>query len=512
MVGAPGAQYVGIMSASTGPRRIPGTGGINPPGYGDDAGTGFYSPLGEPILCFFCLMLVYVCVKPIVKSLKSHSMKRLLSLFCLLCLTGPGLFCPLLSGSGLTAPFLSAATRPRTDLFTPLPLHMRQDYDAANPLTFASAFTHSAVTRVVVRYTRLDAVIFGEKPHINLYVDGQNLGSQVAPYALFSDLTFYLDVPYSPSGHTLHVGGTSITRLYDPVDIYLLSITCYVLDSVVDIYYADNPCFAHDTCRHTLSSDESRYYSGWRAHRLFTPGAWETFCLPLPVDCVYTYEDDGSLVHLLPATLSCPDGHYWLRSFRDPCLEGEVATNWLVPESLTLPEPGVGYILMLPDDPWWQDREIIFQGRFAHAGGAIPLSDDYSESPTRALMAPSQFMYVANTTFLAQPVGEGWMPNIPESAGRYFDNHGEPYTLQPMQCHLIGGSATRGIRRVGASNPDTDHLSNPDTPTGLNPSPSMLDPPFLDSETTPRPVKRLVNGRLLIFTPSGTYDLLAYPQ
>lgn len=110
MVGAPGAQYVGFIGASTGPRRIPGTGGINPPGYGDDAGTGFYSPLGEPILCLFCLMLVYVCVKPIVKSLKSHSMKRLLSLFCLLCLTGPGLN-P--SPSMLDPPFLDSETTPR---------------------------------------------------------------------------------------------------------------------------------------------------------------------------------------------------------------------------------------------------------------------------------------------------------------------------------------------------------------------------------------------------------------
>lgn len=240
----------------------------------------------------------------------------------------------------------------------------------------------------------------------------------------------------------------------------------------------------------TLTFQYVCYICPFYALCYFTPGAWEPFCLPLPPDRVYTLEDDGTVSELLPSTYTHPDGHYWLRSFGAPCVEEEVGSNWIIPTDLTLPEAGVGYILMLPDDPWWQGREICFEGHFVHGGGTVPLTDDYSEASVRIVTLPDHFTYVPNTTFINQPVAEGWLPNIPETQGRYFDNHGTTYTLHPMECHLIGGTATTGIARIGVR----------DTPTALSSFPSSSSS-----------FKRLHNGRFEIIHNGRSYDCLGRP-
>lgn len=51
--------YVGQIPRAMAPRRIPGTGGVNPPGYGDTGGTGFDASLGDGL--GVCLVLVFIC-------------------------------------------------------------------------------------------------------------------------------------------------------------------------------------------------------------------------------------------------------------------------------------------------------------------------------------------------------------------------------------------------------------------------------------------------------------------
>lgn len=117
---------------------------------------------------------------------------------------------------------------------------------------------------------------------------------------------------------------------------------------------------------------------------------------------------------------------------------------------------------------------------------------------------PDHFTYVPNTTFLNQPVAEGWLPNIPETQGRYFDNHGTTYTLHSMECHLIGGSATTGLARIGVRNITTDLDESPSSFTSSSPLPGATSSPL-------SPSKFLRNGHIVILRNAHTYDLLGRP-
>lgn len=381
---------------------------------------------------------------------------------------------------------LQAAVVPLDSVFSTTSKTLGADYDSTDTLTFLRGFTHEPLTALALEYARVDLAILW-KPTVILYVDGVPVDEKIAHLTLDGNMAFTLNLPYSEAGHTLVLAGTGISRyILENRTVFIHSVTCYTDNSVADIWYFDNPEFQHDSCRHELSAAQSKFYQRWRAHRIFTPGAWEAFCLPLPPDRVYTCEDNGEEVDLIPSTYATPDGHYWIRSFRDPCPESQVGSNWSVPDALTLPEAGVGYILMLPDDPWWQGREICFEGAFPSGDGTLPLSDDYDESAARAATHPGDFIYLPNTTFCAQTVGEGWLPNVAETQGRYFDNHHDPYTLHPMECHLIGGTATRGLARIGARNVSTD----------------------IDESSFSFSSKFLRNGHIQILRNAHTYDLL----
>lgn len=382
-----------------------------------------------------------------------------------------------------------------------LPCTLEENYDAADPSTYVSCTVHEPITQVQVTYSR--RLVLAYLPRLVLYVDGVEVARQMTEGGTDGHtMTFAVNLPYSAAGHEIRVGGAALERWVN-APVHISGASLYTDDQqVVNLYYFDNPEYDVDSCRNDISATESILYSRWCCHRIFTPGAWETFCMPLPIDRVYTHEDDGSEVALIPSTYACPNGHYWIRSFRGPCEEQQVGTNWQIPDSMQVPEAGVGYILMLPDDPWWQGREICFEGRFRHGGGLADLSDEYDETATRTATNPEMFVYLPNTTFLTQQVGEGWLPNVEETDGRYFDNHHDPYTLHPMECHLIGGTATAGIARIGSR----------EVPTGLNEinATNENNENNENNATNAKPTatKRLLNGHIEIIRNGRTYDVL----
>lgn len=67
-VGAGQPEYVGTTLALGGPRRIPGTGDVNPAGYGDEGGTGFDAPVGSGVGVMLALALMYVFLKNYTKK------------------------------------------------------------------------------------------------------------------------------------------------------------------------------------------------------------------------------------------------------------------------------------------------------------------------------------------------------------------------------------------------------------------------------------------------------------
>lgn len=407
-------------------------------------------------------------------------MKRILFLFC---------------GLLLSQIPLHAATVPVPSSWQDFPVVLWTHYEPNWRTSYAEGVVHEPITEVRVTYfRRLDAIV---PPRIVLYVDGVERGVQVTHDDELNTLVFPVRLPYSEQGHVIRVGASLVGTLvdYTPFSIWGVS-TWRNAEQLADIYYFDNPKYDHDTCRHELPASSYADYAGWRAHRIFTPGAWEPFCLPLTPDRVYTHEEDGTEVDLLPSTYQHPDGHYWIRSFRDPCPESQVGSNWLIPSELSVPEAGVGYILMLPDDLWWIGREICFEGRFSKVDGRSSLTDEYDESMVRMATAPLEFTYLPNTTFVSQQVGEGWLPNVAETMGRYFDNHHDPYTLHPMECHLIGGFATTGIARIGTRNVSTD----------IDDSSSNLPLPGEG-----RGGAFLMNGHIVILRNAHSYDLLGHP-
>lgn len=380
--------------------------------------------------------------------------------------------------------------------FEPLPKTLSENGDYDIPAAIVQGTIYEAVTHITVVYSHYNG--YKNNPRLVLEVDKAVAGKIDVGSGDSLSITFHVNLPANPDGYAIMIYGEQIllgNHKLEPITILGIYLNGDY-SRTLDIYYFANPEYAG--LRQEISALESETYDRWRAHRIFTPGAWEPFCLPLPPDRVYTVEDDGSISELLPGTYTHPDGHYWLRSFGAPCVEEEVGSNWLIPEDLTLPEAGVGYILMLPDDSWWQDREICFEGRFVHGGGEVPLSDDYSETDIRVSTLPGDFTYVPNTSFVCQEVAEGWLPNISETQGRYFDNHGTTYTLHPMECHLIGGSATTGIARIGVRDPSTFTL------------PTALDE-FSPSSSFSFTSKILHNGHVVILRDGRLYDLLGHP-
>lgn len=420
-------------------------------------------------------------------------MKRNLFLIC-------GLFFCLSASSQV--PFI-----PPAPSFEPLPKTLYENGDYDEPTSLVLGTVYEAVTHITVVYAHHDE--HKNHPRLTLEVNKAVAGKIDVGSGDSLSITFHVNIPANPEGYAIMIYGEQIelgNHKLEPITILGIYINGDY-SRTIDIYYFANPEFTG--LRHEISALESETCDRWRAHRIFTPGAWEPFCLPLPADRVYTVENDGTISELLPSTYTHPDGHYWIRSFRDPCVEELVGTNWLIPDSLAVPEAGVGYILMLPDDLWWQGREICFEGRFLHGGGRMALSDDYSESFPRSVTLPSDFTYLANTTFVCQEVAEGWLPNVTETQGRYFDNHGTSYTLHPMECHLIGGSATTGIARIGTRDPSTFPL-----PTALDESlpPSSSTSSSSLSSTSASTSKILYNGHVVILRDGRLYDLLGHSQ
>lgn len=59
-VGAPVPVYTGTIQPI---RKLPGTGGFNPSGYDEYAGTGFPEPVGNGAVVLIALVFVFLCLK-----------------------------------------------------------------------------------------------------------------------------------------------------------------------------------------------------------------------------------------------------------------------------------------------------------------------------------------------------------------------------------------------------------------------------------------------------------------
>lgn len=182
--------------------------------------------------------------------------------------------------------------------------------------------------------------------------------------------------------------------------------------------------------------------------RRFTPGRWETLCLPFDVSRVEIY--DGGFWQLeARTTTSGAGGHYYLRRFTAQAVSAELfADNWTT-TTTTLPEKDVPYIIMFPEGDYYKDKWIRFVGT---AQQTIDMAFAHNEAPD----TEDRFSYYGNNTLVAQAdmslyklSNDGWL----------FE-HATGHTLYPTDCYILAREATmqrvRSISMRAGDNPSTE--------------------------------------------------------
>ena len=169
--------------------------------------------------------------------------------------------------------------------------------------------------------------------------------------------------------------------------------------------------------------------------RKFTPGAWETLCLPFTCSAVRVYDPDDDMEHDLVPQHASENASYWLRTFSNGNAEEreEFQPNWTnVPAGVELPQKDVPYIMMMPpDDNYYADKYVMFYGK-----GYQTIAD---KSPWTKQGAPSTgFYYFGNTTMWPQNLGQAYMISYD---GWWFEKS-SGNTLYPFECYVVADAAT----------------------------------------------------------------------
>jgi hypothetical protein len=163
-------------------------------------------------------------------------------------------------------------------------------------------------------------------------------------------------------------------------------------------------------------------------YRKFTPGAWETLCLPFTCSAVRVYDpDDDKEYDLLPQHNS-ENAEYWLRTF-GPATYTErdgFQPNWQnVPVGVNLPEKDVPYIMQVPSGNYYTDKYVMFYGK-----GYQTIAN---KTPWTKGSSADGFRYFGNTTMWPQDLGQAYMIS---ADGLWFEKSGGN-TLYPFECYVV---------------------------------------------------------------------------
>ena len=164
-------------------------------------------------------------------------------------------------------------------------------------------------------------------------------------------------------------------------------------------------------------------------YRKFTPGAWETLCLPFTCSAVRVYDpDDDKEYDLLPQHNS-ENAEYWLRTF-GPATYTErdgFKPNWQnVPVGVNLPEKDVPYIMQVPDvGGYYNDKYVMFYGK-----GYQTIAN---KTPWTKGSSADGFRYFGNTTMWPQNLGQAYMIS---ADGLWFEKS-SGNTLYPFECYVV---------------------------------------------------------------------------
>lgn len=228
-------------------------------------------------------------------------------------------------------------------------------------------------------------------------------------------------------------GGLRVTT---PEFFYLDGLGC--AERIFTIYhYDDKP---EDGAVTTF--DGGRILQPIQYKRKFTPGVWETLCVPFEVDSITVTDNDGTYrLHAQYDQDSDPNtpsfsGHFWLREFRKNSVRAEeFQGNWydiqVVNEQDALPQKNKPYIMRVPkEEDYYADKYITFHGK-----GYQTIDANYSAPE---LPAEGKFSYSGNNTMRSWNLPSAY---VLDAKGEYFSSD-QPVMLQPFECAVNATQAT----------------------------------------------------------------------
>lgn len=229
-------------------------------------------------------------------------------------------------------------------------------------------------------------------------------------------------------------------RVTTPEFYYLDGSGC--AERIFTIYhYDDIPAEPEDGAVTTF--DGGRILQPIRYKRKFTPGVWETLCVPFDVDSITVTDNEGTYrLHAQYDQDSDPNtpsvsGYFWLREFRNGSVRAEeFQGNWydiqVANEQDALPQKNQPYIMRVPEEgDYYADKYITFHGK-----GYQTIDANYSAPE---LPAEGLFSYSGNNTMRSWTLPSAY---VLDAKGEYFSSD-QTVTLQPFECAVNATQATR---------------------------------------------------------------------
>ncbi len=251
------------------------------------------------------------------------------------------------------------------------------------------------------------------------------------------------------------------------------SIRAVQTPAALDIYHHDDAPNA-EACTQvdaTTLAQPIRYF------RKFSPGKWETLCLPFNVERITVYDPDDDAEYNLHAQYLYNGvrqaGDFWLYAFHEDVVgQQDFQPNWHEIEATcpaeALPKKDVPYIMMMPAGDYYQDKYVVFHSKRE----AIALTPFAPVRPS----ADNQFTYQGNTTLMPQTITHAYLLNTTTD---YFVAQ-ETAVLYPFECAVFATQATtRRLPRLSFTEQD--------------------------DVTTSIPLPNQADGEAMLFTITGMY-------
>lgn len=178
--------------------------------------------------------------------------------------------------------------------------------------------------------------------------------------------------------------------------------------------------------------------------RKFTPGVWETLCVPFEVDSITVYDPGDRQNYNLYAQYrngeTVKEGEFWLRTFdavASEVTQANFQSNWqdikADSREKALPVKNKPYIMRVPDvDGYYNDKYIVFHGK---GGQTIDANYSAPELPEK----DGYFSYSGNNTMQPWNLENAY---VLDAQGVYF-RADKTVTLNPFECAVNATQATR---------------------------------------------------------------------